>query len=165
MISRSVNPQSSRRLQRFVAAAFAALVCVSAFVVSHAQTPPAMTSADFVRDASEHFTTQLEAARVAQTKSTDAAVKSLASRVAAEAEQANRALVKLTGELKIDLPSRSRANPAAAGVAPRAPQASRALDSTQLAMRPIARTYESDPFAISVRSFASRHDRDSGMHS
>jgi predicted outer membrane protein len=123
MISMPVDLQSTRRLCRFVVA-FAALACAFASVASHAQTPPPVTSTDFARDASEHFTTQLESARVAQTKSKDAAVRSLASRVAAEAEQADRALVKLTEELKIDLPSQSRANPAAAGAAPRAPEAS-----------------------------------------
>lgn len=80
-----------------------ALVFLCALVSVHAQTPKPVTSEDFARATSQQLTTELAAARVAQTKSQDPAVKDFASKLAADHEQAAQDLAKICQRLHIDL--------------------------------------------------------------
>jgi predicted outer membrane protein len=96
--------------------ATAGLILLWAFAIAAAQAPSATTSADFAREATEHFTTQIEAARVAVTNSKDPSVRDFASQLATGYEQASRALVKICQELNIDVSPQPRTAQSAGGV-------------------------------------------------
>jgi putative membrane protein len=102
-------------------AAFAGFTFVLLLTLAHAQNAPVTTSAEFARVASEHFTTQIEAARLAQAKSKDPSVKDFASQIAVGYEEAGRRLVKLCEELNIDLAPQPRTGQATAGAVSTAP--------------------------------------------
>jgi predicted outer membrane protein len=72
--------------------------------VARAQPQSIPDSTEFVRNLTQHFSSQIAAARLVQTRSDDAAVKDFAARLAAEYEQASRSLASLCEQVNIDVP-------------------------------------------------------------
>ena len=110
-------------MRAYIARAFG-LILLCAAALASAQAPPVLTSADFARETSEHFTTQLEAARSALAKSKDPAVRDFASRIASAYEQGGRELVRICEELNIDVPPQPRTGPVAGGAPSATPESS-----------------------------------------
>lgn len=98
------------------------ITLLSAMGLARAEAPTPVTSADFARSASEHFTAQLQAARTAQNRSKDAKVRQFASQLASHYESAGRSLSQICEELNLDVLPQPGGAPSTAGAAAPTPR-------------------------------------------
>jgi putative membrane protein len=101
MPHQNCNSTRPASLRAPVWACCALLLC--ALGIARSESQAIQDSAGFAREAAQSFSAQLTAARLAQTKSQDAAVRDFAASVAAESQRASQALSALCEQLNIDM--------------------------------------------------------------